>query len=340
MDHHDQPDAIVVGSTFGAVYAEALAAPESPMRLAALVATGSARSTELAARLGVPLFTDLDDLPEVGMAVVVVRSGIVGGTGSAISARLLERGIHVLQEQPVHTREILELSKAAAQHGAHYAVNDFYGSTEPARQYIRLAQRLSRLTPIRYAHARCAVQVAYPLFTMLAEIIPRLVPAHVDALPAQRKTPFAQVRLTLDDVPVDLLIDNTLCAEDPDSYMRLSHEITIGTDAGELTLTHTHGSTVWRQRRHHTSADHVVSEVVGRPFEPTVSQIYRDLWPEAVRHAATAFVHAVHTGRNPMSQRFIRATELWTLVTSAIGPPTLFAPLDMPSLTAMGFTAS
>ena len=54
--------AIVVGATFGAVYAEALAAPHSPVELVGLVSTGSMASAELADRLGVSLYTGLDSL--------------------------------------------------------------------------------------------------------------------------------------------------------------------------------------------------------------------------------------------------------------------------------------
>lgn len=73
-----RPRAIVVGATFGAVYAEALAAADSPVELVGLASTGSAASAALADHLGVALYPDLDDLPRMDVAFVVVRSGVVG----------------------------------------------------------------------------------------------------------------------------------------------------------------------------------------------------------------------------------------------------------------------
>ena len=58
MTARRRPRAVVVGATFGAVYAEALAAPHSPVELVGLVSTGSVASAELADRLGVPLYTE------------------------------------------------------------------------------------------------------------------------------------------------------------------------------------------------------------------------------------------------------------------------------------------
>ncbi|WP_239476718.1 Gfo/Idh/MocA family oxidoreductase [Nocardia arizonensis] len=325
--------AVVVGATFGAVYAGALTAPESAVRLVGIVGTGGHRSRALAESLGLPLYTDIDRVPPVDLAVVVVRAGIVGGPGSRISARLLERGIHVLQEQPVHAEEMIDLARTAARHGVRYGVNDFYSGVEPVRQFIGAAANLARISPIRYVHARAALQVAFPLFGMLARILPRLTPARVDVLPAPA-APFASVRLTLDDVAVDLLIDNQLCADDPDNYLRLLHEFTVGTEAGELSLAHTHGSTYWRRRRSGAPTDAPIAQRIGETFDPTVAETCRTLWPPAVRHAVDTFATALGTSRNTLSQRQIRAARLWASVTSAMGPAVLIAPPEIPAVTA------
>src|SRR5262249_5875826 len=150
------------------VYAEALAAPTSPVELVGVVSTGSAASVELADRLGVPLYTSLDSIPRVDVAFVVVRSGVVGGEGAQICERLLSRGIHVMQEQPVHADEILSLLRVAKANATLYAVNDFYSRVAPMRQFIRAAQALDKAARIRYVHARCSIHVAYPLFTILS----------------------------------------------------------------------------------------------------------------------------------------------------------------------------
>lgn len=337
-----RPTAIVVGATFGAVYAEALAAPNSPVELVGLVSTGSAASAALAQRLAVPLFAGLDSLPEVDIAFVVVRSGVVGGEGVQICERLLARGIHVMQEQPVHADEILSLLRVAKERSVLYAVNDFYSRIASVRQFVSAAKALDGKARIQYVHARSAIHVSYPLFTILSIVIGPLTPARIVVAPGTESArgSFAAGRLLLGDVTVDLLIQNELCASDPDSHTRLMHTITVGSDAGELVLAHTHGSTRWHRRpaAEVAAQDLPVAERVGVDFEPTVADVRNQLWPDAIRLAAADFVESIKRSRTLVSQRFIRATRLWSDFTSAIGPATLIQPEPATPISATDLT--
>lgn len=337
-----RPTAIVVGATFGAVYAEALASPDSPVDLVGLVSTGSAASAALSDRLGVPLFTDLDRLPNVDIAFVVVRSGVVGGDGVAICEQLMARGIHVMQEQPVHGDEILSLLRTAKANSVLYAVNDFYSRVAPMRQFIDAAQTLENKAGIQYIHARSAIHVSYPLFTILSTIVGPLTPARIMLAPRNEsaQSSFAAGRLLLGDVTVDLLIQNELCATDPDNHTRLLHTITVGSEAGELVLAHTHGCTRWhrRPRADVAAAALPISEPVGVDYQPTAAEVRNQLWPNAVRLAALDFVESVDRSRTPLSQRFIRATRLWSDFTSALGPATLINPQPATPISAADLT--
>ncbi|WP_245550969.1 Gfo/Idh/MocA family oxidoreductase [Nocardia paucivorans] len=328
-----KPTAVVVGGTFGAVYAEALTTPDSPVELVGVLGTGAGPARDLAHRLGLPLYTDPGALGPVDIALVVVRSGVVGGAGARISAELLDLGIHVLQEQPVHADEIVELLGVAARRGVRYGVNDFYGALTPVRRFVTAARALAARTPVRYVQARSAIQVAYPLFTVLADLVPALTPAKVEVLPTVAGA-FATGRIILGDVPVDLLIDNQLCASDPDNYVRLMHEVTVGTDAGELVLTHTHGCTHWRRRQMGVGIDRPIVETVGAADEPTTSDIRERIWPDGVRRAVADFLDTIEAGRSPVSHRFIRAVRLWSQFTAAVGPAALIEPIEMPQITA------
>lgn len=319
--------AIVVGATFGTVYGEALAAPQSPVELVGVLSAGSAASAQLAERLGVARYTDLDALPPVDVAFVVVRSAVVGGQGAHIAERLLKRGIHVMQEQPVHADEILSLLRVAKAHSVLYTVNDFYSHVAPVRQFISAARNLDEITPIRYVHARSSIHVSYPLFTILGNVVGPLAPARilVPHRAESTESSFATGRLMLGNVTVDLLIQNELCAADPDNHARLMHTITAGSDAGELTLAHTHGPTRWYRRPGAELVEVPIAEPVGADFEPTAQRVRNTLWPDAIRAAASEFIESIDHARRPLSQRFVRATRLWSDFTSAIGPAT---PID------------
>lgn len=334
-----RPRAIVVGAKFGAVYADALAAPHSPVELIGLLSTGSTMSAELADRLGVSLYTNLSGLPGADIAFVVVRSGVVGGQGTQICEQLLARGIHVMQEQPVHADEMLSLLRVAKANSVLYAVNDFYSRIRSIRQFICAAQALDNVTRIRYVHARSSIHVAYPLFTILGAVVGPLTPARImvphrlesTAGSESTESPFVAGRIVLGGaggVIVDLLIQNELCANDPDNYARLMHTITVGSDAGELVLHHTHGSTRWHPRPHVQAGamDVRIVEPVGIDFEPTTAQVRNELWPDAVRLAAADFTQSIEGARTVISQRFVRAARLWSDFTSAMGPATLIDP--------------
>jgi pyochelin biosynthesis protein PchG len=297
-----RPRAIVVGATFGAIYAEALANPQSPVELAGVLSTGSAASAELADRLDVPLYSSPEDLPPVDIAFVVVRAGVVGGEGTQICEQLLSRGIHVMQEQPVHADEILSLLRVAKANSVLYAVNDFYSRVAPMRQFICAAKALDKTASIRYVHARSSIHVAYPLFTILSAVVGPLTPAKISVSQTANgaRSSFVAGRILLGDVAVDLLIQNELCADDPDNHARLLHTITVGSDAGELVLAHTHGSTRWhpRPRADAAASDVQIAERVGQDFDPTTTQVRQQLWPDAVRLAATDFFEAIEVSRS------------------------------------------
>lgn len=331
-----RPRAVVVGATFGTVYAEALATPDSPVELVGLVSSGSAESRQLAARLQIPQYTGLDDLPSVDVAFVVVRSSVVGGQGERLANQLLARGIDVLQEQPVHADEMLPLARAAKESSARYAVNDFYSRVAPMRRFIGAARALDARSPIRYLHARSAIHVAYPLFAILGAIVGPLTPARLTA-PEHTEGAFAAGRMVLGDVTVDLLIQNELCPQDPDNHARLLHAITVGSDCGELVLEHTHGPTRWhpRPRAGGGAMEVRIAQPVGADVEPTAAQVRNELWPDAIRSAAAEFVDQ----KISVSQRFLRTSRLWSEFTSAIGPAALIDPQPPAEISAAELAA-
>lgn len=246
----------------------------------------------------------------------------------------------------MHADEILSLLRVAKANAALYAVNDFYSRIASMRQFICAARALDKIARIRYVHARSSIHVAYPLFTILSAVVGPLTPARimvpVRADSAQSTaSSFVAGRIVLGDVTVDLLVQNELCANDPDNYARLMHTITAGSDAGELVLAHTHGSTRWhrRPRAEAGATDVPIAERVGIDFEPTTARVRNELWPDAVRLAASDFVESIDRSRTVISQRFVRATRLWSDFTSAMGPATLIDPEPPISVSASELVA-
>ncbi|WIX26540.1 Gfo/Idh/MocA family oxidoreductase [Xanthomonas arboricola pv. corylina] len=92
---------LIAGAKFGEMYLNAFLQDQPGLELAGLLATGSARAQQLAHAFGTPLYTAIEQLPDdIDIACVVVRSTVVGGTGTALAEALLRRGMHVIQEHP------------------------------------------------------------------------------------------------------------------------------------------------------------------------------------------------------------------------------------------------
>ncbi|WP_327585113.1 Gfo/Idh/MocA family oxidoreductase [Nonomuraea sp. NBC_00507] len=325
---------VVCGTRFGQVYLSAL--EQGPFQLTGILARGSARSAGYARAYGVPLLTDPDQVPGVAdLACVVVRAGVVGGEGSELARALLSRGVHVLQEHPLHADELAQCLRAARAAPAVHHVNTLYAHLEPVRAFIEAARRLRALQQPLYVDAACSVHVAYALFDILGRALGALRPwAFTATAPG---TPFLCVTGTIGGVPLTLRVQNQIAPNDPDAHLHLLHRITLGTEGGSLTLVNTHGPLVWSPRmyvgrdpdgRFDAGADHLrlpSATVIGAEQAPTFHDIVTTVWPDGVRRALTELREAAEGVADPLrqGQYYLSLSRLWQDATAAIGRPEL-----------------
>ena len=116
---------LIVGAKFGEMYLNAFMQPPEGLELVGLLAQGSARSRELAHAFGIPLYTSPEQITRMpDIACIVVRSTVAGGTGTQLARHFLTRGVHVIQEHPLHPDDMLLLGKhvlSAYARGTHMA---------------------------------------------------------------------------------------------------------------------------------------------------------------------------------------------------------------------------
>ncbi|GAA4076188.1 Gfo/Idh/MocA family oxidoreductase [Nonomuraea soli] len=325
---------VVCGTKFGQIYLSALAG--GPFELTGILARGSPRSAGYAKEYGVPLLTDPDQVPEVAdLACVVVRSGVVGGEGSELATALLERGVHVLQEHPVHADELARCLRAARSAGAIHHINTLYVHLEPVRRFVEAARRLRALQQPLYIDAACSVHVAYALFDILGRALGGLRPWAF--APAPQAGPFTCLTGTIGGVPLTLRVQNQIAPNDPDAHLHLLHRITLGTEGGNLTLVNTHGPLVWSPRmyvgrdaddRFDIEAEHLClpsATVLGPERAPTFREIVGTLWPDGVRRALGELCDAAAQGADPLrqGQYHLTLSRLWLDATTALGRPEL-----------------
>lgn len=339
----NRPKMVVCGTTFGQVYLRALAAADSPAELAGVLARGSERSNACAEQYGVPLYTRVDDLPpDIDAACVVVRAAVVGGPGTELATELLNRGIHVLQEHPVHHDELAGCLRAARANGVSYRLNTHYPHLAPVRRFVTAAHALYQHGPPRYVDAAGGIQVAFALFDILADALPALRPwGFADPVPwpdelrriAAGPPPLRTLHGVIGGVPLTLRMHNQLDPADPDNHAHLLHRVSIGTDAGNLTLVNTHGPVLWSPRLHVDPSSVDVdprlvlasAEPVGDPDGPPMRAVLTELWPDATKRAIAELVTDIRTGHNPMrrGQYHLALCRIWQDVTSRLGHPEL-----------------
>ncbi|KYF49855.1 thiazolinyl imide reductase [Sorangium cellulosum] len=342
---------VVAGTAFGRIYLDAVASARDSFTLAGVLARGSEYSRECAERYGAPLYTRVEDIPDdVDIACVVVRSGATGGAGSDIARALLGRGIHVLQEHPVHATEITACLKAAKQGGAAYAVNTLYPNVRPIRQFLAVAEHLRKRQRIQFIDAACNSQVAYPLLDVLGRAAGDLRPwsfsgcaPRGDRSSSAAGQPFQSLSATIGGVPVTLRVQNQVHPEDPDNHSLLMHRIALGCDAGVLTLADTHGPVLWNPRLHSPrdptgrlimsgpGTERLAVEstsILGDQHTRSYHDVFARTWPDAVVVALHDLCRDIaDPARRVRSGQWALGVSLaWRDMTERIGMPELIRP--------------
>ncbi len=326
----------------------AFAEPDFPFELAGILARGSERSRACAEHYGVPLYAHPEELPpEIEYACVVVGAGINGGPGAELAQALMRRGIHVLQEHPLHHDELAACLREAGRSGVGYQLNTHYVHIEPVRRFIAAAHAVFERQPPLFIDVICSIQVAYTLLDILGQVLGRTRPSAFSAAPEPSERlrqlgtvsrPFRSVEGVLAGIPVTVRLQNQLNPRDPDNHSHLIHRITVGAEGGTLTLATTHGPILWAPRPHlPENARHVVAldkadgehldmpsvTPIGPPDAPSYREILGEVWPAGVRNALLELRASVESGEDSLKkgQYHLALCRLWQELTTEVGYP-------------------
>jgi thiazolinyl imide reductase len=337
---------MVCGTNFGRFYIEAVRAHPG-YTLCGLLTRGSTVSRVHARRLGVPLYTAVDQVPDetVDVACVVVGSTISGGKGTELARSLLGRGVHVLQEHPIHLDEFTDCVKLARRHRVQYRLNTHYPYVGPVAAFTAAARRLTaRRTPL-FVDAATPVHLMHPLVDILGRALGSLRPwRFADPAPVPEDfgpPPFRTVQGVLGGVPLTLRVHHELDPADRDNHALHWHRVSIGTEAGVLTLADTHGPVLWSPRLHaHRDAgrrfvldgpgtghlDSATTSVIGGTG--TFREVFAELWPQAIGNALDDLRDAVAENRDPLrsNQYDLTVGRIWSELAAVLGPPQVVRP--------------
>lgn len=340
MKRNNRLRTVVCGSRFGQFYLEALQALPEQFELAGLLAKGSERSQKCADRYGIPLYTEAEQLPDdIDLACVVLRSGVMGGSGTEVSLQLLARGIHVVQEQPVHHKDLAACLRAARQHGAHFQIGDLYVHLPAVRRFIACARAMLEQQRALYLDAACATQVSFPMMHILLEALPAIRPWKMNHM-MKDEGPFQVLTGLLGQIPITVRAHNEVDPQDPDNYLHLLHHITIGVEGGSLSLVDTHGPVVWHPRLHVPDCDNIPGELSTEPpahllaystqiLGPSAPISYKEIllrqWPQAIGRDLLAMRNMIlgNAAADTRAQQELLCSRQWHELTHALGYPVL-----------------
>jgi pyochelin biosynthetic protein PchG len=337
-----RPRVVVCGTGFGRTYLSALSRPGMPFELVGILARGSARSLDCARKYQVPLYTEAAALPgDVDVACVVVNAGLNGGRGAELATELMSRGIHVLQEHPLHQAELAACLRQARRSGVVYHLNSHYVHLPAVACFIRACRRLIEHQPPVFIDAITSFQVLYPLADILGQTLGGIRRWSVTAMQQQPDAAARVLRCVNVDfggVPVTLRIQNQLDPGRRDNGPHVMHRVTLATEGGNLLLASTQGPVMWNPRLH-MPADYPDAVTVAacsagdldlpsaRFLTEPAMRSYRDVigdeWPQAVAKALLGLRQAILAGEDPLpgGQYHLAVCRLVADITAHLGRP-------------------
>ncbi|MEH6413534.1 Gfo/Idh/MocA family oxidoreductase [Pseudomonas sp. CGJS7] len=336
---------VVAGTGFGRVYLTALAAAGGPFELAGVLANGSDYSRQCAREYGAPLYTDPAQVPDdIDIVCVVVRSAATGGAGSQLAQQFLRRGLHVLQEHPVHHSEIAACLQAAREGDAAYAVNTLHPNLAPVRRFLAVARYLRERQRLHYIDAASNSQMIYPVLDLIGRAAGGLRPwSFGEPLADSPAHPFRSLHGSVNGVPLSLRVQNQVHPEDPDNHSLLLGQVSLGCDAGVLILPDLHGPVLWNARLH-SPRDHggrllmrgpgserlavASTQTLGAIDTGDYHHVFADVWPGAVIYALHELRRDIAdpARRRRAGQWALSVSQAWRDLTGRIGLPELIRP--------------
>ena len=325
---------IVCGSTFGQYYIRALQTVPDEFEVVGLLANGSNRSKLCADFYHVPLYTQIEDIPEVDIACVVIRSRAVGGSGTDIAEYFLNKKVHVIQEQPIHPKDMEVCYRAAKKNHVLFQMGDLYPNLIEVKNFIKCARYLNKKENPLYLRASFSPQVSYPAIDIISRIVPSIHTWKIKSI-TKELGPFDILMGELGQTPIFIEYHNQVDPRDPDNYMHLLHSFTLFYSTGKLVLEDTFGPVLWKPRMHVPKKLYTPEEEPEYPpymLENSIENIgsfrkrsYKDIitgeWPVAISKDLLRLKDMILNEKNgnQSAQQGLLRSQKWAEMTKAFG---------------------
>lgn len=332
---------IVCGTRFGQFYLEAIKKRSDVFELAGILAGGSERSRKCAEYYRVPLYSSVEELPDdIELACVVIGSSVFGKSGTDIAKKLIERKINVIQEQPVHQKDIQDCYRLAVKNKVLYSVGDLYVHMEQINSLMKAVKTSVSHSEILMVEMTCASQVLFPAIHILTRMFADY--GYITSVDILGKTgPFSSVNIKIGNIMVLLKVYNRTDRFADDQNMLLLHNITVWTDQGSIILSDNYSDILWKNPLVMPDRDDLPRglaydapeeldkppiETIKESANATLAQQLSELWCGAIGRELAELADIIR-GNTPRQgydmdmQQLLICANKWKAVTDAIGYP-------------------
>lgn len=328
---------ILCGASFGQFYMEALHRLFEHFEVLGLYARESERNINCAKIYGVKLYTELQDVPEeVELAIVVMRSGVLGGMGDDVVKYFLAKGVHVIQEFPIHPEDVEQHYKLARKNNVNYYIGDFYLKLPQVKKFIEVAKLLNMLTPILHIKMGMATQLSFPGVMMLREVLDN---KHIELKCVTNNETMFQVMVGhAGKISLTVEVQSEVDLLDPDSSMCMFQALTLIYETGRLVLDDPFGPIYWYPRVRTSTSIYANGEagrsvVVSNGMQVAMqlgdyevvdyTNIQSQLWIDAIQKDLMDMLSGIEDRKLYMkkAQKDIAGTKQWNEVNKSVGFP-------------------
>ena len=327
---------LVCGARFGQFYMEAIKKNEK-YELAGILARGSDLAKACARRYETELYTDFEEASKnIDVVCIAVKTGVLGGNGTELAIRFLEKGIAVILEQPVHYQDLTKCYRIARKYKTAFHVGNLYLNLPQVKRFLSLSDKLMRRQQLAYINVDMATQVSYPFIRIMTELLGKTNQLTTAVL-EQGNGIFQTMRLTWNGVEIQVRAQNQEGNSVSDNCMHVLFQITLGTQTGNLLLTDACGTLMWRNRMEIPSISFVPGDLENCGTEAmrnepvkviskdkgSYGEILENVWTKAVDADIEKLLEMKKESKLMAKEGALElsASQNWTVFTQALGYP-------------------
>lgn len=332
---------IVCGTKFGQYYIEAITKYSEDCELTGILAQGSYRSQECSKVYNTVLYRSVDEIPnDTELAIVAIRTSIMGGSGTDVIINLLNKGINVVAEQPMHESDVRKCLKIALRNNVVFVISNIYKYMDNVKKFKHIIKTKVDRTKIKHIDIFITNQIIFSAIEILEDIYAEKLEIQDEKeVGGTFSKPIINGRLG--EIPISIKIGNEVDDLDSDNFIPYILNIRMYTEEGSLELYDVFGPIIWkpiiniaheifvkREKREELQAKTIYVDSGSSRFE--FEKIFSQYWVKAIVTMINEFKHEfdMYNERSveikKKYQKTVDNATLWKKITNIIGYPIRF----------------